>query len=180
MEMFNQERENNESAEDFYTLLGTLVKFKRFDVLIEGLPLLEKVLSKHPDFMSRCTYGNAVRKVMFQSFVAVLLDIEHTPIKSFNLHKILEWKAVLSELQSMKFDVGFILDWLKTTVVSCIIRDGEMELAELMVKIANLEKEIAAKVAKLSLLTRQKESIMLSLPISGGSSSAETFGCLLD
>ena len=117
---------------------------------------------------------------MFQSFVAVLLDIERTPIKSFNLHKILEWKAVLSELQSMKFDVGFILDWLKTTVVSCIIRDGEMELVELAVKIANLEKEIAAKVAELSLLTRQKESIMLSLPTSDGSSSAETFGCLLD
>ena len=110
MEMFNQERENNKSAEDFNTLLGTLVKFQRFDVLVEGLPLLEKVLSKHPDFMSRCTYGNAVRKVMFQSFVAVLFDIERTPIKSFNLHKILEWKAVLSELQSMKFDVGFILD----------------------------------------------------------------------
>ena len=67
-------------------------------------------MSKHPDFMSRCTYGNAVRKVMFQSFVAVLPDIERTSIKSFNLHKILEWKAVLSELQSMKFDVGFILD----------------------------------------------------------------------
>ena len=117
---------------------------------------------------------------MFQSFVAVLLDIERTPIKSFNLHKILEWKAVLSELQSMKFDVGFILDQLKTTVVSCIIRDGEMELVELAVKIANLEKEIAANVAELSLLTRQKESIMLSLPTSDGSSSAETFGCLLD
>ena len=110
MEMFNQERENNKSAEDFNKLLGTLVKFQRFDVLVEGLPLLEKVLSKHPNFMSRCTYGNAVRKVMFQSFVAVLFDIERTPIKSFNLHKILEWKAVLSELQSMKFDVGFILD----------------------------------------------------------------------
>ena len=55
-----------------------------------------------------------------------------------------------------------------------------MELVELAVKIANLEKEIAAKVAELSLLTRQKESNMLSLPTSGGSSSAETIGCLLD
>ena len=180
MKMFNQERENNKSAKDFYTLLGTLVKFQRFDVLVEGLPLLEKVLSKHPDFMSRCTYGNAVRKVMFQSFVAVLLDIECTPIKSFNVHKILEWKAVLSELQSMKFDVGFILDWLKTTVASCIIHDGEMKLAELAVKIADLEKEIAVKSAELFLLTSQKNSIMLSLPTSGGSSSAETLSDLLD
>ena len=142
--------------------------------------MLEKVLSKHPNFISRCTFGNAVMKVMFQSFIAVLLDIERTPLKSFNLHKVLKWKAVLSELQSMKFDVGFILDGPKTTVASCIIHNGKMKLAKLAVKIADLEKEIAVKVAKLSLLTNQKDSIMLSLPISGGSSSVETLGSLLD
>ena len=38
IEMFDQERENDKSAEDFYTLLGTTVKFQRFDVPIEGLP----------------------------------------------------------------------------------------------------------------------------------------------
>ena len=156
------------------------MKFQRFDVPIEGLPLLEKILSKHPNFMSKCTYGNAVRKVMFKSLVAVLLDIERTPLKSLNLHKVLEWKDVLSELRSMRFDVGFILDWLKTTAASCIVRDGEMKLVELTVKIANLEKEIAAKVLELSLLTNQKDSIMLSFATSGGSSSAETLGGLLD
>ena len=82
---------------------------------------------------------------MFQSFVAVLLDIERTPLKSFNLHKVLEWKDVLSELQSMKFDVGFILNWLKTTAVSRIICDGEIKLVELAVKILDLLKEIAVK-----------------------------------
>ena len=60
------------------------------------------------------------------------------------------------------------------------VRDSEMKLADLVVKIADLEKEIAAKSAKLSLLTSQKNSIMLSLPTSGGSSSVETFGGLLD
>ena len=130
--------------------------------------------------MSRCTYGNAVSKVMYQSFVVVLLDIERTPLKSFYLHKVFEWKVVLSELQSMKFDVGFILDWLKTTTVLCIIRDGEMKLAKLTMKIADLEKEIAVKVSELSLLTSQKDSIMLSLATNGGSSSVETLGGLLD
>ena len=110
----------------------------------------------------------------------VLLDIEHTPLKSFNLHKVFEWKGVLSELQSMRFDVGFILDWLKTIAASCIICDGEMKLVELTAKIANLEKEIVVKVSELSLLTNQKESIMLSLATSGSSSSTETLGGLLD
>ena len=75
---------------------------------------------------------------------------------------------------------GFILDWLKTTVALCIIHDGEMKLAELAMKIVDLEKEIASKSAKLSLLTSQKNSIMLPLSTNGGSSSAETFGGLLD
>ena len=55
-----------------------------------------------------------------------------------------------------------------------------MKLAELAMKIADLYKEIVAKSAKLSLLTSQKNSNMLSLPTSSGSSSAETFGGLLD
>ena len=55
-----------------------------------------------------------------------------------------------------------------------------MKLAELTVKIADLEKEIAVKVSELSLLTSQKESIVLSLATSGNLSSAETLGGLLD
>lgn len=45
----------------------------------------------------------------------------------------------------MKFDVKFILDWLRAMAESCITRDGEMELADLAVKNATLEKKIAAK-----------------------------------
>ena len=55
-----------------------------------------------------------------------------------------------------------------------------MKLAKLTAKIANLEKEIAAKVSELSLLTSQKESIMLSLATSGNPYSAKTLGGLLD
>ena len=55
-----------------------------------------------------------------------------------------------------------------------------MKLAELTVNIANLEEEIVAKVSELSLLTSQKESIVLFLATSGNSSSAKTLGGLLD
>ena len=36
MEMFNQERENNKSAEDFYTLSRITAKFQWFDVPVKG------------------------------------------------------------------------------------------------------------------------------------------------
>ena len=63
-----------------------------------------------------------------------------------------------------KEEVGFILNWLKTTAASCITHNGEMKLVEHAVKIANLEKEIAAKLTKVSLLTSQKNSISCPYP----------------
>ncbi|XP_023898127.1 uncharacterized protein LOC112009999 [Quercus suber] len=65
IEMFNKEGENDKSTKDFCILSGTTVKFQWFNFPMEGLPLLKKILLKHPDFMSKCIYGNAVRKVMF-------------------------------------------------------------------------------------------------------------------
>ena len=52
----------------------------------------------------------------------------------------------------MKFNVKFILDWLPATAKSCITHDGEIKLAELVVKIADLEKETIAKSVELSSL----------------------------
>ena len=79
----------------------------------------------------------------------------------------------------MILDLFWDHSWLAQNYY-CIIHDGEMKLAELAVEITNLEKGIAVKSAKLSLLTSPKNSIMLSLPTRGGSSSTETFGGLLD
>jgi len=42
LEMLYQERKNDKSAEDFYTLLGTSVKFQRFDVPVEVYPCWRK------------------------------------------------------------------------------------------------------------------------------------------
>lgn len=49
-------------------------------------------------------------------------------------------------------------------------------LNDLVVKIANLEKEIAAKTVELSLLVSQRDEMMQSLSTGGASSSADTFG----
>ena len=71
----------------------------------------------------------------------------------------------------MKFGVQFLLDKIQVTAEACIAQDDEFT-----VKIVDLEREIAAKRAELSLLLSQRDEMMQSSSARGASSSAETFG----
>ena len=71
----------------------------------------------------------------------------------------------------MRFGVQFILDKIQAAAEACIAWDDE-----LTVKIADLEKEIAAKRVELSLLLSQKDEMMQSLSAEGASSLVGTFG----
>ena len=71
----------------------------------------------------------------------------------------------------MKFGVQFILDKIRAAAKACITRDDEF-----IRKIADLEREIAAKRVELSLLLSQRDALMQSSPAGGASSLTETFG----
>ena len=101
--------------------------------------------------------------------------MQRTKLESTNLKRVFEWKNALKDLLFMKFGVQFILDKLWVTAKACIACDNEIMLNELAVKIANLEKEIAAKAVELSLLLSQRDEVMRSSSAGGASSSAETF-----
>ena len=94
--------------------------------------------------MARCKLGVLLRKSGLQLLVAVLLDMQRTKLESSNLQKVLEWKNALKDLLFMKFGVQFILDKIRAAVETCIVRDDAFTM-----KIANLEREIAKKIAEL-------------------------------
>ena len=77
----------------------------------------------------------------------MLLDMQRMKLDSSNLQRVLEWKNALKDLLFMKFGVQFILDKIRAAAEACITHDDEF-----IRKIADLEKEIAAKKAELSLL----------------------------
>ena len=78
----------------------------------------------------------------------------------------------------MKFGVQFIINKI-WAAEACIARDNKIMLDELAVKIADLEKEIVAKIVELSLLVSQRDEMMQSLSAGGAFSSVETFGDVL-
>nr|POF22432.1 hypothetical protein CFP56_74741 [Quercus suber] len=110
--------------------------------------------------MTGCKLSASLRKSGLQLLVSVLLDMQRTKLESRNLKKARKWKNALKYLLFMKFGVQFILDKIRAAAEACITRDNETMLNELAVKIADLEKEIAAKIVELSLLVSQKDEMM--------------------
>ena len=171
LEKFAKDEENEKVATDFYPLSSDTIMFQRFEIPAKGQPLLAKIVRKHPHFMARCKLAASLRKSGLQLLVAVLLDMQRTKLESSNLKKALEWKNALKDLLFMKFGVQFSLDKIRATAKAYIARGDEFT-----VKIADLEREIAAKRAELSLLLSQRDEMMQSSSARGASSSAETFG----
>ena len=121
--------------------------------------------------MAGCKLGVLLGKSGLQLLVAVLLDMQRTKLESSNLQKVLEWKNALKDLLFMKFGVQFILDKVQVVAGACITRDDEFSR-----KIADLEREIAAKRAEFALLLSQRDALMQLSSAGGASPSAETFG----
>ena len=147
LEKFVEVEENEKVATDFYPLSSNTVMFQRSKIPTEGQPLLATIVRKHTHFMAGCKLGASLRKSGLQFLITVLLAMQRTKLESSNLKKALEWKNTLKDLLFMKFGVQFILDKIQAAVEACIVRDDEF-----IVKIADLEREIVAKRAELSLL----------------------------
>lgn len=176
LQKFDEDGENDNFPSHFYHLPGSVVRFQQFDVPVEGLSLLEDIVKRHPNFMAGCRVGAAIRGLMFELLVAILLDMQRTCLDSSNLKRVLEWKNALKELLAMGLDVQFILDHVRSAVGPCLARSSEKKLKDLEVKIARVEEDISLLVAELSSLTSQRDEIMKYMSSIGTSSSAETFG----
>nr|POF23166.1 hypothetical protein CFP56_70946 [Quercus suber] len=141
------------------------------EIPVEGQPLLATIMRKHPHFIAGCKLGGSLRKSSLELLVAVLLDMQRTKLDSSNLQRVLKWKSAFKYLLFMKFGVQFILDKIRVAVEACITQDDEFSR-----KIADLEREIAAKRAELALLPSQRDALMQSSSAGGAFTSSETFG----
>nr|POF24113.1 hypothetical protein CFP56_58964 [Quercus suber] len=174
LERFTEDEENEKVATDFHPLSSNTVMFQQSKIPTERQPLLAAIIRKHLHFLAGCKLGVSLRKSGLQLLVAVLLDMQRTKLDSSNLQRVLEWKNALKDLLFMKFGVQFILDKIRAAAKACITRDDEF-----LRKITDLEREIAAKRAKLSLLLSQRDALMQSSSAEGASPLAETFSDVL-
>ena len=171
LERFAEDEENEKVATDFHPLSSNTVIFQLSEIPVEGQPLLAAIMRKRPHFLAGCKLGASLRKSGLELLVAVLLDTQRTKLDRSNLQRVLEWKNALKDLLFMKFGVQFILNKIRAAAEACITQDDEFSR-----KIADLEREIAAKRAELALLLSQRDALMQSSSAGGASPSAKTFG----
>ena len=155
LKKFSEDEENKKVATDFHPSLSNTIMFQRSKIPAEGQLLLAAIIRKHPHFMAGSKLGVLLRKSRLQMLIVVLLDVQRTKLESSNLQKVLEWKNALKDLLFMKFGVQFMLDKIRVAAKTCIVRDDEFTM-----KIADLEREIGAKRAELSLLLSQRDALM--------------------
>ena len=154
LERFTEDKENEKVGIE-NPLSSNTVIFQLSEIPVEGQPLLAAIMRKHPHFITGCKLDASLRKSGLELLVAVLLDMQRMKLDSSNLQRILEWKNALKDLLFMKFGIQFILNKIRAAAEACITRDDKFSR-----KIANLEREIAAKRVELVLLLSQRDALM--------------------
>ena len=88
--------------------------FLRFSVPMEGLPLLEGLFKRHGDFTSGFRGGVFLGNILMELLCAVLISLRNSSLYSLSEEKLLEWRGVVQELLEAKFNLFFLLEYLRS------------------------------------------------------------------
>ena len=86
---------NSLPASHFHSFGSSYSNFLHFLVLVEGLPLLERLLKSHGDFTSGFRGGVFLGNILIELLCAVLISLRDSSIDFLSEEKLLEWRGVV-------------------------------------------------------------------------------------
>lgn len=98
----------------FHHFGASYSSFLRFFVPTEGLLLLKELLKVHGDFTTRFKGGVFLGNILLELLYAVLISLKSTSLDSLSEEKLLEWIGVVQDLVEVKFNLSFLLGYLKS------------------------------------------------------------------
>ncbi|KAL0009105.1 hypothetical protein SO802_010607 [Lithocarpus litseifolius] len=104
---------NSLPVSHFHRFGPPYARFLRFSVPAEGLPLLEGLLRVHGDFTSRFKGGLFLGNILMELLSAVLVSLKSTFLDSLSEERLLEWRGVVQDLMEAKFNLSFLLEYLR-------------------------------------------------------------------
>ena len=116
--------------------------FYGFRVPEDCVSHLVMIYSSRDDFMQEFRLGRSAREHFLKMLRCVLNDIEHSFIDYVSAERILQWRAVIQELISVGFAVGFILDHLCEVARALFIRRVQLAVDAIDARIEILKKEV--------------------------------------
>ena len=131
--------------------------FLRFSVLVEGLPLLEGLFKTHGDFTSRFKGGVFLGNILMKLLCVVLISLRDSSHDSLSEEKLLEWRGVVQDLIEAKFNLSFLLEYLRSLAHMLFQRQA---FKNLDVEIAATEKALVRAHKALQDLKVKKQLVL--------------------
>ncbi|XP_065636882.1 uncharacterized protein LOC136070626 [Quercus suber] len=114
--------------------------FLRFSVPVEGLPLLEGLFKSHEDFTIGFRGGVFLGNILMELLCAVLISLRDSSLDSLSEEKLLEWRGVVQDLLEAKFNLSFLLEYLRSLAHALFQRQASKSID---VEIAAAEEALA-------------------------------------
>ena len=104
------------------------VSFLRFSVPAEGLPLLEGLFKTYGDFTSRFRGGMFLGNILMKLLYVVLISLKDSSLDSLSNGRLLEWRGVVQDLIEAKFNLSFLLEYLRSLAHTLFQRKASKDL----------------------------------------------------
>ena len=105
---------NSLPASHFHRFRPPFGSFLRFSMLAKGLPLLEGLFKAHGDFTSGFKEGVFLGNILMELLCAILICLRDSFLDSLSEDRLLEWRGVLQDLIESKFNMSFLLEYLRS------------------------------------------------------------------
>ena len=161
---------NSLLASHFHRFGPPFGSFLCFSMPVEGLPLLEELFKVHEDFTSGFRGGIFLGNILMELLCVVLISLRDSCPDSLFKERILEWREVVQDLVEAKFNLSFLLEYLRSLAHMLFQRKVSKDLD---VKIVVAEEALARAHKILQDLKVKKHQFLSSSPVptipSGGS-----------
>ena len=105
---------NSLPASHFHRFGPPSVNFLHFYVPVEGLPLLEELFKLHGHFVSGFKEGVFLGNILMELLCVVLISLRDSSSDSLSEKRLLEWRGVVQDLVEAKFNLTFLLKYLRS------------------------------------------------------------------
>ena len=105
---------NSLPASHFHYFGSSYGSFLRFYVPMEGMPLLEGPFKRHGDFTGGFRGGVFLGNILMELLCVVMISLKDSLLDSLSEEKLLEWRGVVQDLLEAKFNLSFLLEYLRS------------------------------------------------------------------
>jgi len=159
---FNSLEFSNLPTSHFYSFGPPFGNFLRFPVPVEGFPLLEGPFKTHGDFTSRFREGVFLGNILMELLCAVLISLRDSSLNTLSDERLLEWRGVVQDLIEAKFNLSFLLEYLRSLAHMLFQRQASKNLNA---EIAAAEEALACAHKVLQDLKVRRQRVLSSSTI---------------